>query len=398
MNEHLKKAFAPAQLGGLQLRNRIIKAATFEGKTPGGIPGQSFLDFHREICEGGIGMTTLAYCTTEPNGRLHNNVMHMHEELVPRLREITRNLKKTGARVSGQMTHCGYFTKNRRQQGRIFPRGPSLQLNLYGLPHGVPLGLAMRKSDIDRLVQSYHDAALQMKEAGFDAIEIHFGHGYCLSQFISPKTNRRSDEYGGSLHNRMRLPLRALEAVRKAVGSELPILAKMGLSDGVRGGLKTDEAVEVAALLEKGGADALICSGGTSSFNTMLTFRGESVAHGMIEQETNPIAKFGMKLLAGKMFREYPYEELYFLERARRVRERVQCAVVYIGGCSNTQSLETVMREGFDFVQLGRALIKDPAFVQHAQADPQGYENGCTHCNRCVALIEHPQGIRCVLN
>jgi len=398
MHKHLEKAFAPSQLRALQLRNRIIKSATFEGKTPGGIPGQSFLDFHRELCEGGVGMTTMAYCATEANGRLHDNVMYMHEDLVPRLRAIIQNLKQTGACVSGQLVHCGYFTKNLRQRGRMFPRGPSLQLNLYGLPHGVPLGLAMRKSDIDRLVQSYHDAALHMKNAGFDAIEMHFGHGYCLSQFISPKTNRRTDEYGGSLENRMRLPLRALEAVRKAVGDDFPILGKMGLSDGVKGGLKTDEAVEVAALLARGGIAAPTCSGGTSSYNTMLMFRGESVARGMIEQETNPIAKFGMKLIGDRMFREYPYAELYFLERARRVLERVQCAVVYIGGCSTVESLENIMREGFDFVQLGRALIKDPALVQHAQADPGGYENGCTHCNRCVSLIEHPQGIRCVLN
>ena len=97
------------------------------------------------------------------------------------------------------------------------------------------------------------------------------------------------------------------------------------------------------------------------------------------------------------MFREYPYEELYFLDRARRIRDAVDCAVVYIGGCSTRESLDRVFAEGFDFVQLGRPLLKDPDFVTRASQDP-AYDSGCTHCNRCVGLIEHPEGIRCPLN
>ena len=296
--------------------------------------------------------------------------------------------------MSGQIAHCGNFTKNRKLQRLKRPLGPSRQLNLLGLPVGLPFAGAMTVADIDYLVQTYHDAALLMKETGFDAAEIHFGHGYALSQFISPKTNRRTDDYGGSLRNRMRLPLRALEAVRRAVGEDFPILGKMGLTDGIRDGLHIDEALEVAAMLDAAGIDALICSGGTSSFNPMVYFRGDTLDKGLLETETNPIARLGLRILGPRMFRHYPYEELYFLEGAKRVRDRVTCQMVYIGGCTELESIAKLMSEGFDFIQLGRPLIRDPAFVKRVRTD-RGYRNGCTHCNRCAALIEAPGGIYC---
>ncbi len=399
MSDALTRAFSPALLGTLELKNRFIKAATYEGKSPDGVPGEVLLDFHRAIVEGGIAMTTLGYCTTEADGRINDQMMWMHEGIRPQLMHIIRELKQAApdVKVSGQLAHCGNFSKNRKLQRLKRPLGPSRRLNMLGLPSGLPLAGAMSVADIDYLVQTYHDAALFMQETGFDALEMHFSHGYALSQFISPKTNKRSDEYGGSLANRMRLPLRALEAVRKAVGDDFPVLGKMGLTDGVKDGLHIDEALEVAAMLDEGGVDALICSGGTSSFNPMVYFRGDTLDKGLLEVETNPIARLGLRLLGPSMFRHYPYEELYFMEGAKRVRDRVSCQMVYIGGCTEVDSIETVMKEGFDFIQLGRPLIKDPNYVNNAMAD-DNYRNGCTHCNRCAALIEAPGGIYCPLN
>ena len=399
MNDNLHKAFSPATLGKLPLKNRILKAATYEGKTPDGIPGDLLLDFHKDIVAGGTAMTTIGYCTTEADGRINDQMMWMHDGIRDKLTHMNTVLKETApdVKISGQMTHCGNFSKNRKLQRLKRPLGPSRQFNMLGAPSGLPFAGAMKIADIDYLVQTYHDAALLMKETGFDAAEIHFSHGYGISQFISPKTNRRTDEYGGSLANRMRLPLRVLEAVRKAVGDDFPILGKMGLTDGIKDGLHIEEAIEVAAMLDAGGIDALICSGGTSSFNPMVYFRGETLDKGLIEVERNPIMKLGLKLIGPKMFRYYPYEELYFLEDAKRVRDRVNCQMVYIGGCTDVASIDKVMSEGFDFIQLGRPLIKDPAFVNNAMADPT-YKNGCIHCNRCASLIEAPGGVYCPLN
>ena len=399
MSDHLTKAFSPATLGQLPLKNRILKAATYEGKTPDGIPGELLLNFHKGIVQGGTAMTTIGYCTTEADGRINDQMMWMHEGIRDQLTHMNRELKDAapGVAISGQMTHCGNFSKNRKLQRLKRPLGPSRQFNSLGAASGMPFAGAMTVRDIDYLVQTYADAARLMKETGFDAVEIHFSHGYGLSQFISPRTNRRTDEYGGSLTNRMRLPLRALEAVRKAVGGDFPILGKIGLTDGIKDGLHIDEAIEVAAMLDTAGIDALICSGGTSSFNPMLYFRGDTLEKGLIEVEKNPIMKLGLKLIGSRMFRFYPYEELYFLDDAKRVRDRVNCQMVYIGGCTDVPSIEKVMAEGFDFIQLGRPLIKDPDFVKHAMAD-RNYKNGCIHCNRCASLIEAPGGIYCPLN
>jgi 2,4-dienoyl-CoA reductase-like NADH-dependent reductase (Old Yellow Enzyme family) len=235
-----------------------------------------------------------------------------------------------------------------------------------------------------------------MKSVGFDAIEIHFGHGYGISQFISPRTNRRTDEYGGSLGNRMRFGLEVLDAVRDAVGEAFPLLGKISMMDGVRGGTTEDDAVEIAAMLEAGGIDVIVCSGGTSSMNPMLLFRGDSLAPGMIEHEKNALLRLGLRLVGPRLFRHYPYQETYVLESARRIRVRVRCGVCYVGGACTSESLSHLMKEGFDFVELGRGLIFDPDMPRHAAADA-GYRNGCTHCNRCATLIKAPGGVHCVL-
>jgi 2,4-dienoyl-CoA reductase-like NADH-dependent reductase (Old Yellow Enzyme family) len=397
MNSQLQRAFSPASLGSLELKNRVIKAATFEGLTPNGVPGDALTRFHRRLAEGGVAMTTISYCTTEPDGRISEEMMYLHEGIAPQIRTLIAEIKASGARVSGQMTHCGNFSKNRKLQRLERPLGPSRQFNMLGAPVGLPFAGAMSTADIDHLVQTYGDTARLMKELGFEATEIIFGHGYGLSQFISPKTNRRTDEYGGSFENRMRLPLRVLAAVREAVGDDFPILGKISLGDGAKGGISVDESLRVGKSLDEAGIDALITSGGSSSFNPMMLFRGDSIVDGMVEQEQNPIAKLGLKLVSKALFKQYPYDELFFLEEARRLRDTVQCSIAYVGGCTTLQSLETLMSEGFDFVQLGRALIKDPEFVHNAMSNPD-YVNGCTHCNRCVALIEDPGGTRCPLN
>lgn len=395
MSKELEKLLSPARLNGLELRNRVFKAATFEGMTENGGPGDKLIKLHEDIAQGGVALTTLAYCAVEPDGKVKDNMMHMHEGIRPQLERFTQTMHNAGAMVSGQMAHCGGFSQNTNLQKKR-PLGPSFALNTAGLSYGLPFVGSMSQADIENVVQRFYDAAVLMKATGFDALEIHFGHGYGLSQFISPKTNKRTDQYGGSLVNRMRYPLKVLEAVRKAVGDDFPILGKMGLTDGVKGGLKIDEAVEVAAMLDKGGVDALIPSGGTSSMNPMLLFHGDSIVNGMIATETNPIMKLALRLMGPVMFKNYPYRELYFIEGAKRVRDRVDCKMVYIGGASTVQSLETVMRE-FDFVQLGRALLKDPAMVNKLKSDTN-YVNGCTHCNVCAGLIGHADGIRCVLN
>ena len=394
MVDSLDRCFSEASINGLTLRNRLIKAATFEGKSPGGVPSEALVGFHQRIGQGGIGMTTVAYCAAEADGRIHENMMYMHEGIRPELERFIRTVQATGARVSGQLGHCGAFTKNGEFEGKR-PLGRSKGLNAIGITHGLSRIAEMTKPQIRERAQVIGRAAAFMKSVGFDAIEVHFGHGYGISQFISPKTNKRKDEYGGSLQNRMRFALEVLSEVRSQVGDQYPLLGKISMTDGVPGGVSYDDSVEIASMLEAGGVDVIICSGGTSSMNPMLLFRGDSMVPGLIKHEKSRLMKIGIRLAAPFMFRDYPYEETYFLEQARRIRERVRCGVCYIGGVCTNDSIRTVMDAGFDFVQLGRALIFDPDFPKHARAR-SNYKNGCSHCNQCATLIEAPGGIYCV--
>ena len=185
-----------------------------------------------------------------------------------------------------------------------------------------------------------------------------------------------------------------LEAVRKAVGESFPIIGKISLTEGVHGGLDYNDAVDISVLLDKAGIDGIITSGGTSTMNPMITFRGGNIFRPLLQAEKNPLMK-AMILLAGPiMFRNYPYEELYFLEQAKRIRSRVNCNMIYVGGASTNASFERLMREGFDFIQLGRTLLSDPDLPRQALIHAD-YKSRCLHCNECVATIEHPHGIHC---
>lgn len=393
LTESLQKCFSPAKLNGLTLKNRLIKAGTFEGMTPQGIPGERLKNFHLRIAQGGIGMTTLGYCASTADGRLNENMQYMHEGIAEPLGDLITTLQQAGAKVSGQLSHCGGFSKNKQLQARR-PKGPSFGLNALGVAEGMFFADAMNGQDIKAFIQGYHDAAAFMKKVGFDAIEIHFGHGYGLCQFISPKTNRRHDEYGGSLLNRMRLPLACLEAVRRAVGEDFPIIGKISLTEGARGGLTYDDAVKISKLLDQGGIDGIVTSGGTSTMNPMIMFRGPSALKPMLKAEKSFFMRSVLRLAGPVMFKHYPYEEMYFLEHAKRVRDAVKCNVIYVGGASTNDSFSTLMKEGFDFIQLGRSLLSDPDLPNQAQKSLH-YKSRCVHCNECIATIEHADGIHC---
>lgn len=399
MTDPLNHCFSEVNLNGLPLRNRLIKAATTEGLTPSGQPTMALASFHRRFGEGGFAMTTLGFSAAEADGRIDENMMYMEEPLRAPLTDVVRAIKSSGVAVSGQLGHGGGFTRNAEFRGRR-PYGPSRAVNYIGLLAGrLPFSGAMNQAQIRERVEAFGRAAAFMKSVGFDAIEVHFGHGYGLSQFISPITNRRSDEYGGSLVNRMRLPLEVLASVRDAVGPRFPVLGKISMSDGVAGGVHFEESVEIAAMLEKGGIDCIVCSAGTSSMNVAMMFRGESPLSAVVKYERNRVARTALRLVGKRVFdrfRDYPYHDLYLLDPARRIRDRVQCGVCYLGGACSAEDIRTVMSAGFDFIQMGRAAIYDPALPHHVQDEPE-YKNGCTHCNQCVGLIQADGGTRCVL-
>ena len=391
-----RRIFSPSKLAGLTLRNRVIKTATYEGMCPGGVPSPALTTHHRDLAAGGVGMTTVAYCAVSPDGRTFSEQMVMRDEIVAPLRCLTDAVHAEGAAVSLQLGHCGYFSKNKQLTVKR-PLAPSFTLNEYGLMAGMPFAAAMTEADIAATVDDFGAAAGRALEAGFDAVELHLGHGYLLSQFLSPAMNRRRDRYGGSLANRLRFPLAVLRRVRETVGPDVPILAKTNLRDGFKGGLELSEAIGVARALEAEGIDAIVMSGGFTSKTPFYLFRGERPLAEMIEVEKSRLQKLTLRLLGPLVIKSYPFEEMFFLDDAREVRRAVEVPLVLLGGIVSLDNIERAMAEGFDYVAMGRALINDPALIGKLERG-EARRSECVPCNKCVAEMDKPGGVRCVLN
>jgi len=231
-------------------------------------------------------------------------------------------------------------------------------------------------------------------DTGFDAVEVHLGHNYLASSFLSPKLNRRTDNYGGSLRNRARLALRILDAVREAAGDRLAVITKLNMDDGVPGGFWIDEAIQVAQWLEADGSlDALELTMGSSLLNPMYLFKGDAPVREFAGAMQQPL-RLGVQL-AGKAFlKAYPYEPLFMLEQARQIRGAVAMPLVLLGGVTDKAGMDTAMAEGFEFVAMARALLREPDLINRIQAE-SSTRSLCIHCNKCMPTIF--SSARCVL-
>ncbi|MDH4131169.1 MAG: NADH:flavin oxidoreductase [Gemmatimonadota bacterium] len=389
-----RRAFTPFRLAGLPLRNRIIKSATYEGMTPAGRAGPALVEHHAELARGGVGLTTVAYAAVASAGRTFAEQLLMDEDQVERLKPLTDAVHRHGGAASLQLTHSGGFTKY-RAPGDPPPAGPSRAFNAYGSLSGLPWIRAMSEADIAGVVTSFADAAGLAKRAGFDAVELHLGHGYLLSQFLSPAINRRTDAWGGSLSNRLRLPVAVVRAVRERMGEGFPILCKINLSDGFPGGLGIAEAVGIARALAGEGVDALVLSAGFVSRSPFYLLRGGRPLREMIAAEPKWSQKAALGLFGPVVVRPWPFTELFLLDQARRVREAVDIPLALLGGVSSRDNLATAMREGFELVAVARALIANPTWVRDLEAGTLE-RTRCNRCNVCIAEMDRG-GVRCVL-
>lgn len=383
----VSKVFTPGTIGNLTLRNRVIRSGCFEGLCPDSTPGAELTEHHRKLAAGGIGMTTVAYCAVSKDGVAFGHEMWMREEIVPVLKQLTNAVHKEGAAVSIQLGHCGFFA-NKSVIGKR-PIGPSRKFCLFRYS----ICRAMNDEDIERVRNDFCKAAGMTVRAGFDAIEIHAGHGYLLSQFLSPWTNRRKDRYGGSLENRVRFPASVISAVRKVVGPDFPILVKMNCEDGFNGGLTIKEAVQVAERFEAEGASMLVPSCGFTARTSFYMMRGQVPLREYIRSERNLITRVGMAVFGKFIVREYPFKNRYLLEPAKRIKDAVKIPVAYIGGICSLDDMNVVMNEGFEFVQVGRMTVMYPEIVMKMVAGEVTTVD-CDHCNRCVAEMAG-HGVTC---
>ena len=376
-----KKLFTPGWIGPVELRNRTIRSAAFEGMGKDNNPTPELKDYHVSVARGGVGMTTIAYAGICRSALSFDSQLWLRPEIVPALKDITDEIHAGGAKASIQIGHCGNMTH--RSTAGCTPVGASSGINLYS----PTIVRGLRKDELPEIAKYFGDAVRLARDAGFDCVEVHAGHGYLISQFLSPYTNHRKDEYGGGLDNRMRFMRECMAEVMKAAGSDMGVLVKMNMNDGFKSGMQEEESLIVGKELEKLGAHAIVLSGGFVSKAPMYVMRGRMPIHTMTHYMKQAWLKYSVRMFGGMMVPTHKFEPLYFLDQARLFRKELSVPLVYVGGVTSRKEAEQVVdKEGFDFVQMGRALLNDPDFVNKMRAD-ENHQSGCDHVNYCIARM-----------
>lgn len=379
----MSNLFTPYKLGPVELRNRTIRSAAFEAMCRDNRPTQELFDYHTAVARGGIGMTTVAYAAVCESGISFNSQLWLRPEIVPDLKKLTDAIHAEGAKASIQLGHCGNMTH--RSTCHCTPIGASRGFNLYS----PTFYRKMTRKDIDEVAKAFGEATRLCIEAGFDAVEVHAGHGYLISQFLSPYTNHRKDEFGGSLDNRMRFMRMCISEVVKAAGDKIAVTAKLNTSDGFKGGQTTEELIEVAKELRKLGVQAITLSGGFVSRAPMYVMRGEFPVKTIVHYF--PWKQWWLKagvLLGGRIVAPtVPFKKLFFMEDALKFREAMpDFPFIYVGGVTDRKSADKVIDSGFPLLQMGRAVLEDTDFVNKMKAD-ENHCSACEHSNFCVGRM-----------
>ena len=389
-------AFTPLTVGPIRLRNRFIKAATNEGMAKGGLVTKGLAKFHENVAAGGAALTTVAYCATSRDGRTFVDQATLDAETILDFRALTDGVHRHGGAAMAQLTHAGCFTflsKNDLAVSR--PISASGGFNKIGVMSNRWLKKAMSKADMTVMADEFVAAAKNARAAGFDAVELHMGHGYLLSQFISKFYNSRWDGYGGSIEKRVRFPVEVLGRVLDAVGKDIAVVAKFSMTDGKEGGNTIEDGIAVAKALEAGGAHMAVLSNGLNVESITAMF-GSSFPKSNRGKPANLAIAIGMWVQSFTEPGNVVFRENYLREHALRIRAAVKMPLAYLGGVQSLDGVETAMADGFEAIALGRALVHDPAFVNDLQSGAIS-QSGCTACNRCVTMMYSPGGTSCVI-
>ena len=382
----MNKLFEEAHIGPLTLRNRAIRSAAFESMCPGHKPSQMLYDYHTSVARGGVGMTTVAYAAVTESGLSFDRQLVMHRDIVPDLKHLTDGIHREGAAAGIQLGHCGNMSH--KNICGCMPVSASNGFNIYS----PTIVRGLRPDELRVMAKKFGDAVNLAREAGFDEVEIHCGHGYLIDQFLNPFFNHRKDDFGGSLENRMRFMTMIIEEVMKAAKDDMAVVCKMNMRDGLKNGVSLEEhSIPIAKRLQQLGVHALVLSGGLVSATPMYVMRGELPLETLTHYMTDPLLKYGIgcckPLVRRTMIRPVPYQEAFFLEDALKFREAMpDMKIIYVGGLVAGDKISEVLGYGFEAVQMARSLLNEPDFVNRLKEDPH-HRCECRHSNYCIARM-----------
>ncbi len=360
--------FSPFELKGLTLRNRFVRSATFEGAAEAdGEVTKLEVQMYRDLAAGEVGLIISGVCGVEEKGLLfpsQNNLAS--DDRIPGMARLAQAVHDEGGKVAVQLFHAG------REASSFFPGVGLAPSSLEDDPHFDHNHRAMTEEEIWEAVESFGKAAGRAQEAGFDAVQMHGAHAYIFAQFLSPHTNRRQDQWGGSVENRTRLHREVLASIRKRVGSDYPVCIKLGTEDGFQGGLTLEEGLEAAMLLAEAGYDCLEISQGL---------------RGVRFHET----EFRRNL-------KKPESQGYFRTWAEAVKQRVSVPVIAVGGIRDLDMAEDIVQKGqADLVAVSRPLISEPGLIARWRKGERQPAR-CVSCNQCIHEIEAMRTISCALD
>jgi 2,4-dienoyl-CoA reductase-like NADH-dependent reductase (Old Yellow Enzyme family) len=384
--------FSPLRIGRLELAGRLFKTATSESRaSEDGRVREELIDFYARLARGGVPLIITGNLYVSRSGRATRRMCGVDsDDKLPGLRRWAGEVKRLGAALIAQLNHCG------RQ---VIPQS-------VGLPQAVSasdvrelmMGTRPRplaRDEIREIAADFGAAALRCAEAGFAGVQVHAAHGYLLSQFLTPHTNRRSDEYGGSFENRLRLPVEVLREVRRRVGPDFPVLLKLNGDDALPGrkGLGTAELVRVAQALQDEGVDAVEISVGHYESGFAMnagTFRGfhRALVELGIGGELDALRRTSLRWLHRPLDalsrRLWPPAEGFNLERARAFKRALRVPVICVGGFWSREAMESALAGGgADALSAGRAFLADPYLYRHLREGVEGPR--CSFCNLCLA-------------
>ena len=361
----MKNLFDRTTINGMELRNRFVRSATWEGMcNEEGRPGEQLLNCYRELARGGVGLIITGYAFVRPDGKqMPGSIGAQSDDFAPEMQSLCKAVHDEGGRLCMQLVHTG--GQGRAQGGNKLIAPSAVEAAQYTSPP-----LAMSQKDIDEVVVAFSASAARAKQWGFDAVQLHAAHGYLINQFLSPHTNQRIDGYGGSIENRCRFLMEVYRSVRTAVGPRFPVLVKLNGSDFLEHGLEIDEAVVAAKALDREGVDAVEVSSGTPASG-----------------DNNPVRK---KI-------DTREQEAYNLPLAQRIKQSVSCPVLVVGGFRSLDLAREVVEKGAaDYISLARPLIREPELIRLWQEGSTA-RSRCISCNGCYRPGLRGKGIACII-
>jgi 2,4-dienoyl-CoA reductase-like NADH-dependent reductase (Old Yellow Enzyme family) len=373
MNKSL--VFESKNIGKMVVKNRLIRSATYEGMASeeGGVT-DNLLHLYRELAQGGVGLIITSFSYVQQSGRGYLNQIGINkDDLVPDLCKLPNIVHKygDGCKIAIQLVHCG--RQSRLIEDTIAPSAV-FEPVLKKTPR------EMTSEEVKGTIDAFVEAVRRAKEAGFDAVQLHAAHGYLLGEFLSPHTNRRTDEYGGSFENRFRIIKEIYTRSVNKVGLDYPIMIKMNVDDFVERGINLNESKKIAERLSNIGFAAIETSGG------------------IMEASTRSEEKLGRPIItASKRGINSKNEEAYYLPYAREIKKVIDIPLILVGGMRSIDVIEKILLEGSaDFVSLSRPLIREPDLPKRWLNEIGSSTADCISCNACLSNVRTDK-LRCML-